>query len=424
MRLLQAIYKELLILVRDRAGLAVLYIMPLCLIVLMALIQDAPFRDYKQANIPVLLINADQGAVSKLVYKGLEDAGMFKVDTVLVKDDAKAQASLAVKNGKYKAAVIVTKDASKHFEKNISLRVEKSFSGFFPIKTQIRELAAENSVLVFWDPIIKRTFKEGVNLALESALTNYQADLMIKKVGEKLKKLSPDQHFELDTKPAVLIAQKNAVPVDVALYGLNSVQHNVPAWAIFGIFFIVLPLSGNLIKEREQKTMLRLHLIPGSIPLVFLGKILAYLLIAQTQFIAVLLVGKFLMPVLGLPQLHTGNSIPAIIITVTALGFAAASLGILIGTLFRTHHQASTFGAVSVVILAAIGGIWVPVFIMPKILQTLSTVSPLGWGMHAFNSIFLRGSGISAIWPELLALFIFSGFTLVLSFTLEKFKKT
>ncbi len=32
----------------------------------------------------------------------------------------------------------------------------------------------------------------------------------------------------------------------------NSVQHNVPAWSIFAMFFIVIPIAGNMIRERED----------------------------------------------------------------------------------------------------------------------------------------------------------------------------
>jgi ABC-2 type transport system permease protein len=32
----------------------------------------------------------------------------------------------------------------------------------------------------------------------------------------------------------------------------NSVQHNVPAWTLFAIFFIVIPLSINIVKEKTR----------------------------------------------------------------------------------------------------------------------------------------------------------------------------
>ena len=52
----------------------------------------------------------------------------------------------------------------------------------------------------------------------------------------------------------------------------------------------------------------------------------------------------------------------------------------LISAIATSQQQASVFGAVSVVILAAIGGIWVPTFAMPNFLKILSNISPLSTG--------------------------------------------
>src|SRR5690606_15536902 len=65
---------------------------------------------------------------------------------------------------------------------------------------------------------------------------------------------------------------------------VNSVQHNVPAWAIFGMFFIVVPLAGNMIREREDGSAVRIELIPHALRWVALGKILFYTLICTLQF--------------------------------------------------------------------------------------------------------------------------------------------
>jgi ABC-2 type transport system permease protein len=59
------------------------------------------------------------------------------------------------------------------------------------------------------------------------------------------------------------------------------------------------------------------------------------------------------------------------------------------------------------VILAALGGVWVPVFIMPKVMQLVSQVSPMNWGLSAFYDVFLRNASIKAIIPEICLLFLF-----------------
>ena len=92
----------------------------------------------------------------------------------------------------------------------------------------------------------------------------------------------------------------------------------------------------------------------------------------------------------------------------------------MVGTLFSTHQQSSTFGAVSVVILAALGGVWVPVYVMPEGLQTISRLSPLNWGLESFNNLFLRDTSTMTILPDLLKLICFAMVTLIASVLIHK----
>jgi len=73
-----------------------------------------------------------------------------------------------------------------------------------------------------------------------------------------------------------------------------------------------------------------------------------------------------------------------------------------------------------VVILAALGGVWVPVFIMPEFMQDIIPYSPLNWGLTAFNDLFLRNASTTAILPALLKLLIFSLTTLAASILIHK----
>ena len=91
----------------------------------------------------------------------------------------------------------------------------------------------------------------------------------------------------------------------------------------------------------------------------------------------------------------------------TFAGLAAIGLGLLLGTIAKTQEQSAPFGATFVVILAAMGGVWVPVFIMPKFMQTLSNISPMNWGLNAFYDVFLRNGSFLDILPELLLLLAF-----------------
>jgi ABC-2 type transport system permease protein len=90
----------------------------------------------------------------------------------------------------------------------------------------------------------------------------------------------------------------------------------------------------------------------------------------------------------------------------------------------RTHEQAGVFGSVSVIILAALGGVWYPVYAMPEMMQNISIISPLNWGLTGFYKIFLRNSGFSEILPQAAMLLAFAAFCMIVAFLYQRTKKS
>ena len=187
----------------------------------------------------------------------------------------------------------------------------------------------------------------------------------------------------------------------------TSVQQNVPAWALFGMFFIVVPLSTSLIRERREGIIDRLKTMPVSLVILVLGKLTAYVCVCMVQFVCIFLVGKWLLPLLGTDMLILGDNLPAVALIAVCSSLAATGYGILLGSLARTHEQATVIGPVSVVIAAAIGGIMVPIFAMPVVMQTLSHVSPLAWAQGAFMTLLVRNGSIADVMPSLVQLLLF-----------------
>ncbi len=67
--------------------------------------------------------------------------------------------------------------------------------------------------------------------------------------------------------------------------------------------------------------------------------------------------------------------------------------------------------------MAAIGGIWVPVFLMSDMMQKISLLSPMRWGISAFYDIFLRNAGVVSILPESAALLLFGILSFIIAVT-------
>jgi ABC-2 type transport system permease protein len=148
-----------------------------------------------------------------------------------------------------------------------------------------------------------------------------------------------------------------------------------------------------------------------------MGKLGAYVTVCWVQFLFIVLMGKTGLPLLGAPVLSLGSDTTALIVTVTMVALAACGYGLMLGTLARTLEQATMFGAVSVVCAAALGGIMVPVYVMPPVMQTISMFSPLAWGLNALVEIAVREGTLGSVRHELLYLAAFFAVTMAIAWT-------
>jgi len=176
--------------------------------------------------------------------------------------------------------------------------------------------------------------------------------------------------------------------------GPSSVQQNVPAWLVFGIFFVVIPLSNTMIRERQSGMERRLRTTPAGPGAVLAGKLFPYFGLNLLQAVGMLLVGIFLVPAFGgQPLSLAGVSLEALVTMAVAVSVAALGYALLVAAATRTTEQASMLGGGGNIILAAIGGIMVPEFVMPASLQTLTQISPMAWGLDGFLLAFLKDGG-------------------------------
>ena len=420
LRLYATIQKELLILVRDKAGLAILFLMPMTMIIIMALIQDEPFRDYQELNIPILLINNDNGDLGKNIEKGLTDSKIFQITKVQGNDSILKQ---SIKTGKYEIGIFIPQYASLLLNTKIRqfvTRKLKEAGSEDPFSPPM--ILKELKISILFAPTIKNSFKSSILGSLQQSATQMEIQSLLNDFSLIINK---DHIATIDSTHSINFINFSEIYTDESpkeALRLNSVQHNVPAWTIFGMFFIVLSLAGSIIKERQDGSYTRLRTMPGSYSTILAGKICTYLMVCMTQCGLMLLVGIYLVPYLGLPRLVIGNSLLLIVFVAICTGLAATGYGIMIGTLFATQQQASAFGSVSIVILAALGGIWVPVYVMPHIIRVLANFSPLFWALSAFQKVFISQGTITDILPSASKLILFFIISLVIANGYNRFK--
>ena len=128
-----------------------------------------------------------------------------------------------------------------------------------------------------------------------------------------------------------------------------------------------------------------------------------------------ILAGMYLLPLLGSSALRIGNNYPAIAAAVVSAALGAVGFGIMVGSFVNSRDQGPTFGAVLVVILGILGGVMVPVYLMPDTLNTISQLSPIRWGIDAFTNIFIYDENIKSVLPNCFKLILLFLITIGLS---------
>ncbi|WP_404984724.1 ABC transporter permease [Chryseobacterium sp. M5] len=412
-KLWRSFIKEIQLLKRDSGGIVIIFLMPLLLIITITLIQDSTFKNLEGSKIPIIFIDNDKSEISKNIKLELQRSKTF--DLLTNYDERSAQK--AVFSGDYQMAIVIPENLTKDLNSNIDSKVQTIVSSFGleSDSTETKVVASKTKdIHLYFDPATNAGFKNSVMNAINKMVFEIENKKIYKAFQDQLGTTEDLENKSLITFKEITPnkGKEELMP--------NSVQHNVPAWALFAIFFIVVPLSINLVKEKSQGTSVRVRVSPTPYYIHILGKTFTYLIICIIQFLLMVAVGVWLFPYMDLPQFDvTGKMFHLIIVTLFA-GLAAIGFGVLLGTVADTQEQSAPFGATSVVVLAAVGGIWVPVFLMPEFMQKIAAFSPMNWGLNAYYDIILRNSGIGEIAKELIFLFLFYIAMVIISLLYER----
>ncbi|KAB7624173.1 ABC transporter permease [Alkalilimnicola sp. S0819] len=391
--------KEWWVLLRDWQGLVVLFLMPAAFILIMSLATQDSFQQRKATATVVLVADGDrQSPASRRVIRELDNAPSFEVRLLEPPPDRAALKQRILDN----EAVIAL---------YLPAGLERTLRALEPGE-------AVAKLDVYLAPSVLPHIRGALLSGLESMLRGLRGEYMYRdhllmeieaQLGVSLEQMVPRQ---AEHNPVPLVehyAYREAAPRDVP----TSVQQSVPAWLVFAMFFVVIPLSTALIIEREQGSLRRLRLLNISSLTLLSARILPYYLINLVQMVIMLAVGAYLVPLLGGDRLLIGDQWFGLWLIGSATSLAAIGFALLIATLARTHMQATTVGGVANVVLGAVGGIMVPKVVMSPAMREFARISPMSWSLEGFWDVLLRRGDWLDVLPECAALLAFGGLCLL-----------
>jgi ABC-2 type transport system permease protein len=415
------VYKDFLVMIRDKGGLAMLFIMPMALVMIMTSLQNNTFKAINESGINLVLVNSDIDSLGSAIEKEIAGSNFFNVHyDIDGKKPTEATMKDAVASGKFQIGIMIPANATALIRDKVKKNVTRIFSG----DTTAIKNDEQVVIRLYIDPATKTSMRS----TLQGSIREYTAQVESRIVLNELTR-------EISSRMMIKIPNLNEIKQETVTYHEeyvaknnktvipNAVQHNVPAWTLFAMFFIVIPFASAMIREREDSSLDRLLTMPCSYTTIMISKVAVNLVICFLQFTLIMAMGVYLFPLVGLPALDISGRMAGLAVMALAAAFAAVGYGVAVGTIAKTHQQAAIFASISVVILAAIGGIWVPVFIMPPFMRELSVASPLNWGLNGFYDILVRNASLAQVIHYAVWLVIFSFICLIVALYYHRMRK-
>lgn len=402
-----AIYKEMLLVLNDRVGLLLMYLMPLILVFLITTIQNSAFDLVKENKLKAVIANRDEGTLGDSLIHYMRLSGGFDIKLVSVSD---AQLKKTVLREKALVGLYIPSDYSTSMQTNASAVSSALLRDMGMAEETQKHRTKPGELSLYFDPVVQQNYRHTIQNGLQQLNAAIENKMMLGQLFTDLGYDSvPAEVAEAMQNNQTRWKVENAQNGEGQELLPNATQHNVPAWTIFAMFFMVISLGGNLVKERLSGSFLRLQTIPGAFKNVLIGKYVIYLFVAITQILLLFSLGMTVFPAIGLPKLSFPHAFFPLLVVILLASSAAISYAMLIGTFAKTQEQANGFGAVSIVIFAAIGGIWVPYFVMPDYMQTIGLISPLKWCLDGFYALFLQNGNWTELFPSITFLLLFTG---------------
>ena len=370
----------------------------------------------KPARVPVAVVDQDASAVSKEIIADVRKDSSFDLQEV---DDAAA--TELVRKGKVRAAAVIPKGF-----------------GDAATKALFRPGVTKPEIVVRYDPsqatalaIVKGLLTEHVMSVVSRAAfdTKNGANVLANAREEvtKSETISADDRrdlmslFEsidrLNSRPPKATAAGETARVggftmpfttrEAEVTGnldrkYNGYSHSFAGMGVQFILFMGIEVGVGLLLMRRMGLWKRLRAAPVSRSLLLGSRVLSGALIAAILLAAIYAAG------IAIFGVRIEGSVAGFVLVAISFAILTSTFGLLIAALGKTPEATRGLAILATLMLVMLGGAWVPSFVFPEWLQTVTLFVPTRWAVDGLEAMTWRGLGFEAAWPPALAMLAFS----------------
>ena len=370
-RLSALMRKEMLQIVRDPRTLALVFIMPILQLVLLGYAATSDVR-----NIPLVVLDQDKSPASRTLLESFRAADYFRQAFDV---NSESELRSLIDSGSARAGIIIPPDYSSRLAAGRPAQVAFIIDGS--------------------DPAIAGTTLAAATLIGQARATA----LSVERLAAR----------------GLAVAAAPAIEVRTRVWynpDLIAAYYMIPAVVGLILQFLTVILTATaIVRERERGTIEQLIVTPLRASELIVGKLAPYVLIAFIDTIEILAGGVLLF---GVP---INGSLPLLLVLSGLFLISNLGVGLLISTITSTQQEAIIVAIFYNLPSIFLSGFIYPVAAMPRVLQFVSLAIPLRYYLIVVRGIVLKGVGMPALWPEVIALSIFA--VVVITSAATRFKK-
>ena len=187
--------------------------------------------------------------------------------------------------------------------------------------------------------------------------------------------------------------------------------------AVLLVMLAAMLTSQCVAREYEQHTIEQILVSPVSGPALMLGKLLPYIGVGVGQVVIVTFAAVF---VFGVPI--RGSWVLLSVATLLYLAGAMA-LGLMLSAVLKSQQVALQVSLIATMLPSLLlSGFLFPIENMHPALQVFSWIVPARYYIAITRGLFLKGTGLDVLWPELVAMVVFATVMLVLG--ISRFRRS
>ena len=380
--------KDILLFVQDKRSLLMSLLLPLVLIALFGFILQGNNDDGNRLSpIKLLVCDEDVSETSKALISVLDSSENLEVIQVNC-----AQSLDLINRGKYIGVLIF----GHGFQDSIELNS--------PLPLEIKYDRAHELELRLLQSLITKRLLDTIGNTILSGHVKSNVERMYGDVDPEMLRLIDQLNASINLDDLIVL-RTNSIVGERKKINLNLIQA-IAGTAVIMLLFSITTHATSIISEKENGTINRLLCSPLKPTSILFGKMLSAFFIAVCQLTVMFLFS------IAVFNFDITINFPTFILLVFATIVAVIGFGFFLAAISNTRQQAENLSTLVIIVMSAIGGSMVPLFMMPEIMEKFALFTVNYWVIQSFYDIYWRLLPFSEILPRIFVL-LFTGVTLI-----------